>query len=385
MAASACPEPVANAVIPSIALKEIATGLHQPVHITGSGDGSHRLYVVEQAGTIRVIDNGHLQATPFLDLSSNVESGGEKGLFSVAFHPRYRANGALFIDYTARVGGKLVTHVSRLQRGADGRADATSEQVLLEIEQPYANHNGGQLAFGPDGMLYIGMGDGGSANDPHGNGQKKNALLGKLLRIDVDRTDPGKPYAIPTDNPFRGQAAYRPEIWALGLRNPWRFSFDAGNGWLYLADVGQSAREEIDVIDKGGNYGWNIMEGDICTPGVNPKCDATGLKPPIHTYHYSEFGFSITGGFVYRGRAVPGLCGTYLYGDYVSKRLAGLRYDGHKVTRQQELIGPSLTDKIAGKLGITTLPNISSFGQDDELELYVADHSGGRVLKIVAP
>ena len=365
--AAPCPEPAVEAPIPDIALKEVVTGLRNPVHVTG--DGSGRLYIVEQHGAIRVLENGRLQPQPFLDLSAKIESGGEKGLLSVAFHPRYRENGVFFIDYTTRESKQLYTQVSRLRRGANGRADPASEQVLLKIEQPFDNHNGGQLAFGPDGHLYIGMGDGGSANDPFGHGQNPATLLGKLLRIDVDRTNGGRAYAIPADNPFRGRSPYREEIYALGLRNPWRFAFDAGNGRLYLADVGQNAREEVDVIEKGGNYGWNIMEGDVCTPSVNPACNPAGLTLPIQTYVNPSDGRSITGGFVYRGGAAPALCGAYLYADYVSSRLWGLRYDGKRLGTQRELLRAGF--------------GISSFGQDDNLELYVTDHSGGRVLQIV--
>jgi glucose/arabinose dehydrogenase len=370
--AAPCPDPEAGTPIPDIALKEVATGLRNPVHITGAGDGSGRLYVVEQAGTIRVIENGRLRPQPFLDISDKVESGGEKGLLSVAFHPRYRENGLLFIYYTNRTAGKLHNAVSRLKRDAAGDADRASEQVLMQVEQPFANHDGGQLAFGPDGHLYIGKGDGGSGNDPFNNGQNPGSLLGKLLRIDVNRADGSRPYAIPKDNPFLNKSGYREEIYALGLRNPWRFSFDAGNGRLYLGDVGQNAREEIDVIEKGGNYGWRIMEGDICTPTINPVCTPpAGHKPPIHVYPIGDTGRALTGGFVYRGAAHAKLCGVYLYGDYVSQRIWGLRYDGQRVTSQRELLH--------------TRHHISSFGQDDRLELYVADHAGGRVLQMVPP
>ena len=364
---AACLAPADDAPIPPIALKEVVGGLRSPVHITHAGDGSKRLYVVEQAGVIRVIEAGRLLAQPFLDIRDRVASGGEKGLLSLAFHPRYRENGLLFVNYTMRTRG-LHTIVAEFKRGTGGQVEAASERVLLKIKQPYANHNGGQLAFGSDGYLYIGMGDGGSANDPLDHGQNTRTLLGALLRIDVNRRADDKPYAIPPDNPFLGQMDYLEEIWALGLRNPWRFSFDAVTQQLFLADVGQDDEEEINVIRKGGNYGWNIMEGASCTPGVLINCNKNGLELPIFSYSHLD-GFSITGGFVYRGEAIPGLCGVYVYGDYVSQRVWGLRYDGRRVTQQRELL--------------KTRHAISSFGEDEMRELYVADHSGGKIMKIV--
>lgn len=376
-----CVDKDPNAPIPAIGLQEIAGGFKHPTHVTHAGDGSGRLFVVEQAGVIRIVENGKVLPEPFLDIRNRVDAGGEKGLLSVAFHPRYRENGVFFVDYTTKPD-RLYTHVSRFKIRDRHRADPASETVLLEIHQPYSNHNGGQLAFGPDGYLYIGMGDGGAANDPHGHGQNPDSLLGKLLRIDVNSEQKPRRYAIPKDNPFVNQKGYRAEIWALGLRNPWRFSFDRLNGRLYLADVGQDEVEEIDVIEKGGNYGWNIMEGDICTPKVNPKCQPAGLKRPIHTYRHPE-GFSITGGFVYRGSALPGLCGVYLYADYVTQRLWGLRYDGQRVTTNVELIERPRRNPLVDKLTGAAL-GISSFGEGEDGEIYVADHQGGRILKLVA-
>lgn len=381
VAAPLCQEPPADAPLPTIALKEIARGFNNPTHM--ADDGAGRLFVVEQAGTIRIVENGRVLPEPFLDIRERVgNSRGERGLFSIAFDPRYRENGWFYVDYTSTLG-ELHSRISRFKRRDPNHADAASETVLLRIAQPFSNHNGGQLAFGPDGYLYIGMGDGGSANDPQGNGQNPNTLLGKLLRIDVSREAAPRRYTIPQDNPFVAKPNFRPEIWAYGLRNPWRFSFDAANGRLYLADVGQDLVEEIDVVEKGGNYGWNIMEGDVCTPGVNPDCRKTGLKLPIHSYRHPE-GFSITGGFVYRGNTIAGLCGTYLYADYVTGKIWGLRYDGDKVTVNTPMIGPELIDKSAGKLnGSRPLPSISSFGVDRNLELYVTDHQQGKILKIV--
>ena len=378
-AAGLCAEPPAATPIPDIALVEVASGLANPVHIAHDGTPD-RLYVVEQAGTIRIVDKGKLLPEPFLDISGRVESGGEKGLLSVAFHPRYADNGLLYVDYTTRRDGRLYTHVSRLQRAERNHADSGAETVLLRIEQPYSNHNGGQLTFGPDGYLYIGMGDGGSANDPQNHGQNLGSLLGKILRIDVDAAGGGLPYAIPRDNPFVDRKGARAEIWAYGLRNPWRFAFDPANGRLYAADVGQNAVEEIDVIERGGNYGWRIMEGDICTPAIGSPCDRRGLVPPIHVYRHPA-GFSVTGGFVYRSASVPGLCGVYLFADYVTQRVWGLRYDGARVGTHRELISPAFLEKVLGRLRLGAL-QIASFGEDTAHELYVADHGGGRILKI---
>jgi glucose/arabinose dehydrogenase len=340
-----------------------------PVHITHAGDGSKRVFIVEQRGAIQIMEHGQLGAISFLDIRDRVDSGDEKGLLGIAFHPHYRENGLFYVDYTTQAHG-LYTIVSEFRRRTATEADAASERVLLKIAQPFDNHNGGQLAFGPDGYVYIGMGDGGAGNDPHGNGQRTDTLLGKVLRIDVNKRGTERAYGIPADNPFVGKAGARAEIWAYGLRNPWRFSFDAVTGRLYLADVGQDAEEEIDIITRGGNYGWNIMEGNICTPAVNKSCNKHGVEPPILSYPHPQ-GFAIIGGFVYRGSAIPGLCGVYIYGDYVTKRIWGLRYDGTKVTRQQELL--------------TTTSAISSFGEDEALELYVADYSGVKILKIVPP
>ena len=374
--AAPCVDKDSAAPIPGIALEEVATGFEKPTHITHAGDGSGRLYVVEQRGMIWIVDNGRRLPEPFLDIRERVrESIHEVGLFSVAFHPRYRDNGLFYVDYTSPAGG-WHSRISRFRRLDRDHADAASEAILLKIDQPYTNHNGGQLAFGPDGFLYIGMGDGGAANDPHDHGQNPASLLGKLLRIDIDRASAPLAYAIPKDNPFVGKKNYREEIWAAGLRNPWRFSFDALNGRLFLADVGQNALEEIDVIEKGRNYGWRIMEGDICTPKVNPNCNKAGLDLPIHVYPRPQ-GFSVTGGFVYRGKALPALCGVYLYADYVTRALWGLRYDGAKTSAHRQLLGTAP--------GKTDLPAVSSFGTDEGGELYVADHSAGRILKIVAP
>jgi len=364
-AAPACEEP-ADGKIPAIALQEWVSGLASPVHLTHAGDGSERLYVVEQAGRIRVVERGKLDPQPYLDIRQRVASGGEKGLLSVVFHPHHADNGHLYVDYTVHDGG-LHTIVSRFTRGADGRADPASELILLRIAQPYDNHNGGQLAFGPDGYLYIGMGDGGSANDPHGHGQNLATLLGALLRIDVDQVRDGAPYGIPADNPFLDVAGAQPEIWAYGLRNPWRFSFDTRTGTLYLADVGQDRIEEIDVVAAGANLGWNIMEGNRCNAKSARLCERKDLTSPIVTYGRDQ-GVAVTGGHVYRGSAVPGLCGTYLYADYGSGRVWGLRYRDGRVLARRNLLDSAL--------------NVSSFGQDGDGEVYLLD-LGGRILRVV--
>lgn len=367
-AATPCQEP-ASGDLPRITLREVARGLEQPVHIAVAPGTPGRLYVVEQSGVVRIVEAGTVRKEPFLDIRRQVDSGGEKGLLAIVFHPRFRDNREFFVNYTAQDGRGLHTRVSRFRAVSADRADVDTESVLLRIDQPYGNHNGGQLAFGPDGYLYIGMGDGGSANDPRRHAQNPDSLLGKLLRIDVDRTEAGRGYGVPADNPFVDRKGFRPEIWALGLRNPWRFSFDAGSGALWLADVGQDRVEEINVIRKGGNYGWHVMEGDICNPAIGRRCDASGFDPPVFVYRHPD-GFSVTGGFVYRGRAIPLLCGAYLFADYVTQRLWALRWRDGKVVAHAELA--------------TRAGGISTFGQDEQLELYIADHRAGRIHRIVA-
>ncbi len=356
--------------VPAVALAPMAGGLTEPVGLTHAGDGSGRLFIIEQQGIIRIWKDGKLLAAPFLDLRRQVTAGGERGLLGLAFHPKFSTTGRLFVNYTstARLSRKLQTIISEFRIGKQAdRADPASERILLTVPQPYDNHNGGHIAFGPDGYLYIGLGDGGSGNDPHNYGQSLSTLLGKMLRIDVDRADRPNAYAIPPDNPFANTAGAAPEIWAYGFRNPWRYAFDPVTGRFYVGDVGQKAREEIDRVEKGKNYGWRIMEGTICTPGVNPSCDRKGLTPPILDYPRSE-GISVIGGAVYRGRAIPGLCGVYLYGDFGSGRLWGLRDDGATVT--------------GATLLLKTGRPISAFGEDEQYEFYVVDY-GGEILKLV--
>lgn len=354
--------------IPDIALQIQVSGLQQPVYVTSPPNSKNQLFIVEQSGRIRIAENGKLLLQDFLDLRDRVDSGGEKGLLSLTFHPSYLENGLFYVNYTGQKKRKLHTFISEFSRTANNRADPQSERRLLEIQQPFSNHNGGQLQFGPDGYLYIGMGDGGSANDPYRHGQNLSTLLGKMLRIDVDKHDNNRAYDIPHDNPFVSKSGVRPEIWAYGLRNPWRFSFDSDTGALYVADVGQDHEEEINLVTRGGNYGWPIMEGKRCTPGINRRCDKTGLILPLWSYTHDE-GTSITGGYVYRGQAIPQLCGAYIYADFVTRKIWALRTQNNKI----------LTERL-----LLTAPfHLSSFGIDSQKELYVIDYEGGRVFKFI--
>jgi glucose/arabinose dehydrogenase len=345
----------------SLILKPVPAPLfQQPVHVT-SPSGSRELFVIEQAGVIRRWIPGQRQAQVFLDLRAQVAAGGEMGLLSLAFAPDYARSGRFFVNYT--MTHPLRTRISQWRANPrQQRVIAGSEQVVLEIRQPYRNHNGGQLAFGPDDMLYVGTGDGGSANDPHGHGQNLQSLLGKILRLDVRQT----PYRIPADNPFVGQAGRRPEIWAYGLRNPWRFSFDRRTGELYAADVGQNRYEEINLIRKGGNYGWKIREGFACFEPPQ-ACPQQGLQPPLVSYDHTQ-GVSVTGGFVYRGTAAPDLQGIYLYGDFGSGRIWGLRQQQGKLRWQGLLLE-------SGR-------QISSWGEDGRGELFLLDYAQGQIYQI---
>ncbi len=353
---------------PDITLTTLAESFERPVHITHAGDGSERLFVVEQRGRILLLADGKLLPEPFLDIRSRVNCCGERGLLSVAFPPDFAQQGLFYVNYTRAPDN--ATQVSRFAVSADpNRADPGSEQVLLTIAQPFTNHNGGQLAFGPDGYLYIGMGDGGSGGDPDNRAQNPQDLLGKLLRIDVNHTGDA-PYAIPEDNPFYTNPDYRDEIWALGLRNPWRFSFDRATGDLYIADVGQNAYEEINwqpASSPGGeNYGWNIMEASHCYP-PGTICDPNGLTLPVFEYNHTDGDRSITGGFVYRGQRYPALQGIYFYADYVSGRIWGLR---------------RIDDGWHNQLLYDAPFQISTFGEDESGELYLADYSNGRIYQL---
>lgn len=341
--------------VPDLVFTEVVSGLAQPVHVAAP-PGDPRLFVVEQAGRIRIVRGGSVEATPFLDLSGDVGAGGERGLLSVAFHPSYGTNGRLYVNYTDTAGA---TVVERFTVGADPDVvDPASRSVVLTVPQPFANHNGGQLQFGPDGMLYVGMGDGGSAGDPGNRAQDLSTLLGKMLRLDVDG---GTPYRVPPDNPFVGTAGARDEIWALGLRNPWRFSFDPPGGMLYIADVGQNSLEEVNAVpagEAGVNYGWRRVEGDAC---FESGCSFAGTTLPVVVYDHGD-GCSVTGGRVYRGDAVPALRGHYFYADYCRGWVRSFRLDGgtpHETTEWRS--GGS---------------SVSSFGVDGQGELLMVTLDG---------
>lgn len=381
-----------SAAWPTIVLQQVAFGFVRPVFIGNAGDGSGRLFVVEQAGSIRILHtDGSIEPTPFLDITDRVRSpatggGNEQGLLSIAFPPGYTQKGYFYVYYTRHDGNNQVSRFHLT--GNPERADPASEEQILLLQHPgYANHNGGQLVFGPDGYLYIGTGDGGGGGDPNGNAQNPASLLGKILRIDVEYTIPTPPYSeylpcmqngqgqgqtdaayrIPPDNPFVNQAGYRGEIWAMGMRNPWRFSFDSQTHDLWIGDVGQDAYEEVDfqpaAISGGENYGWNVMEGLHCYHAAT--CDSTGMTPPIAEYSHS-LGCSISGGYIYRGTAYPDLQGIYLYADYCSGRLWGIQNDGS--WQSQKLLDTGLS--------------VSSFGQSESGELYLANLSSGVIYHV---
>lgn len=327
-------------------------------------DGTDRIFVVERAGRIKVFPNqSNISTTAtYLDITDRVSSGGEMGLLGLAFHPNYESNGYLYVNYTVSSPSRA-TRISRFSVNPNNINDALeeSEVILLTFSQPYSNHNGGQVSFGPDGFLYIAVGDGGSGGDPQNYAQNKSSLLGKILRIDVDNPQGGNQYGIPSSNPFAGNTqGYKQEIFATGMRNPWRFSFDFENGWLWCADVGQNAYEEIDIIVNGGNYGWRCYEGfhPYNTNGCGPQTDYIN---PIWEYPRSE-GYSVTGGFVYRGPNLPGLYGKYIYGDYGTKKIWSLSYDGVNPAQNTFLL--------------TSPGSITSFGVDQNNELYVISFDG---------
>lgn len=346
----------------------VTSGLTSPVFLTQPlNDG--RIFVVEQAGTIRVTKDGVLQTTPFLNITSRVLSGGERGLLSVAFHPQYATNHFFYVYYTTQAGGTLASGDIVIERytttaNPEVADPATSKLIITTAHSLQSNHNGGLVSFGLDGMLYAGLGDGGGAGDPYQNGQNQNALLGSLLRLDVS----GDPYTIPPTNPYVGQANKRGEIWAKGLRNPWRYSFDAPTGLLYIADVGQNSHEEVDVApasQAGLNYGWSVMEGLSCYNATT--CTQTGLTLPLIDYATHVSGTcSVTGGYVYRGSAIPGIRGHYFYSDYCAGFLRSFRYSS----------GVAVDQKDWG----LTMSSVTSFGVDFAGELYVM--SGNSILKV---
>ena len=343
----------------------VADGLDQPIFVTHAPGEPDRLYVVEQPGRIQVVGTeGDRIGEPFLDLSDAITSGGEQGLLGLAFHPEYAENGRFFIDYTRDGDGATV--VSELV-ATNGRADRASERELLVIEQPFGNHNGGMIAFDAAGMLLIGTGDGGAGGDPLGAGQDPGTLLGKLLRIDIDS---GDPYGIPADNGFVESETHRPEIHALGLRNPWRFSVDPVGGHVYIGDVGQGEWEEISLLPNGTgglNFGWNEVEGPECYEG---DCDLDAFTPPVLSYDHGE-GCSVTGGYVYRGSAQPAMAGVYLFGDFCSGTIWAADAD----------------DMLTGTASAVPVHDfdgrLASFGADSAGELFAVDR-GGRIFRIVA-
>ena len=333
---------------------------NQPVGVFSPPDGTNRIFVIEQPGIIRVFENNRSvgSSNVFLDLTSKVLYGGEQGLLGLAFHPNYQGNGYFYVDYVADNPRRTMIARFNVSTGNPNQADVSSEFVLLEVGQPFSNHKGGQLAFGPDGYLYIGLGDGGSGGDPLGNGQNLSVLLGKILRIDVDSTSQGRNYAIPVDNPFVGNSlGYREEIYAFGFRNPWRFSFDSMTGKLWVGDVGQDRIEEIDVVEKGKNYGWNIMEGSLPYAGGNQQ----GLELPVWEYGHDQ-GIAVIGGYVYRGPTSTVLAGAYVYGDYGSGRVWALTLSGTGTP----------TNSLLNDTGLSIL----SFGVDNNLELYICASDG---------
>ncbi len=349
----------------------IATGLTNPVAFVVDPLDHSTFYAVEQRGTIRIVRNNVVSPAMFLDLRSEISAGGERGLLGMAFAPDAAMSRRFYVNFTNLEGH---TVIARYTRAADGAVDPNSRFDLMWpdgrrfIEQPFSNHNGGHLAFGPDGYLYIGMGDGGAQGDPHGNGQNRNALLGKLLRLNVDR---GDPYTVPASNPYARNGEGRGEIWAIGLRNPWRFAFDRRDGLLYIADVGQNSSEEINVVPytkSGLNYGWNVMEGAECYR--LPLCNQSAKQPPALTYSHSDGSCSVIGGFVYRGRKLPEIQGHYFYSDYCNSRLRSFRFAAGRVQDEREW-------------PVAPLGTVVSFGEDGAGELYLLSQNG-RVYRLVA-
>jgi glucose/arabinose dehydrogenase len=354
-----------------VGFRELTTGLTEPVYITNAGDGSGRLFIVERAGRVLQYKNRLLVPTPFLDIRSLVNSaGGEQGLLALAFHPNYQTNGQFYTTFTDPSGSLVLSRFTCFSSNPD-LADPNSKTTILMIPHPVnQNHNGGTLVFGPDGYLYWSTGDGGSGGDPPNNAQNLNVLLGKILRIDVDHVDPGINYAIPPSNPFVGNPNARPEIWAYGLRNPWRFSFDRLTGDIFIGDVGQSAREEIDfqpAASPGGeNYGWRVMEGTMCYDPAT-GCDQSGKVLPIIEYDHT-LGCAVTGGYIYRGSLFPDMQGQYFYSDICSGILFSLYHD-----------------PIRGWTGtqvVDTPYAVSTFGEDEQGGLYFTDYYAGKVYQM---
>lgn len=348
------------------------SGLQNPTDLTFAPGDPSRIFVIEQAGRVRVVENGTLLATPFLNINPEVASGGERGLLGLAFHPDYANNGRFFVSYTNNSGNSRVAEYTVSSN--PNVANPTRVQFISQVNQDFSNHNGGCIKFGPDGKLYFGLGDGGSGNDPNGRAQNGQSLLGKMLRYDVDIAAP----FIPSDNPFLSNGSIRNEIYHLGLRNPWRFTFDRATGDMWIADVGQNQREEVDFIPAGQaglNLGWRCKEGTRCTGLSGCSCTNTTLLDPIQEYNHGQ-GCSITGGMIYRGNAIPSLQGTYFYADYCSNRIWSIEYDGSSVQ--------NFTDRtIELRPTSGSISSISSFGEDHDGEVYIVTQSGGRIWKII--
>jgi glucose/arabinose dehydrogenase len=363
---------------PQLATSSFTIGLNQPIGFEAPNDGTGRIFIVEKAGQIRIVtQNGVLQTSPFLNIVSRVDSSGsEMGLLGLAFHPNFSINGLFYVHYTrSPSSGQIESVISEFTASPPNTNTADSsignEEELLVVQQPsnpsepdFTNHKGGQLAFGPDNLLYIGLGDGGSGNDPFGNGQSTDTVLGKILRAAVD------PFTPAIDNPFFNRPMGDPTrlIYAWGFRNPWRFSFDRANGRLFAGDVGQNAREEVDIVTRGGNYGWNIMEGSICRPPTS-GCNTSGLTLPINDYDNDSEGTAVIGGYVYRGSAIPALVGTYVFGDLSSGRVWGLKQETNGSWTRTQIMTHNRT--------------ITAFGQDVAGELYMVDFAG-EILRLVA-
>jgi glucose/arabinose dehydrogenase len=356
----------------AVGFKTVVDGLDAPLGVANAGDGSGRLFVVQQGGQIRIVRDGNLVAEPFLDIADRITSGGERGLLGVAFHPGFPEDPRLFVDYTD-VNGDTRVSSFRVDPASPDRVDAASEQRLLFVKQPFANHNGGAVAFGPDGLLYISLGDGGGGGDPQGNGQSLKTLLGKILRIDIDSEGAGRDYGIPADNPYaHGADGGLAEIWLWGLRNPWRMSFDRANGDLWIGDVGQGEWEEIDVQRAGApggtNFGWNRMEGSHCFSPPS-GCEDPGLVLPVAEYGHDQ-GCTVIGGNVDRGTGQPLLAGGYVFADYCSGRVWA--------------IDPSVDGAREPTVVADTDHSFSAFGEDEAGELYAVDISQGRLLRVTA-
>lgn len=350
-----------------VAFIKIAEGFRKPTDIQFV-PGRRSAIVLEQEGIGYLLNLNTKQYQKIIDLSGLVVSKVEEGLLGLAFHPKYKKNRLFYMNYVTRKKGKDYTTIAEFKTDKDySQVIRKPQEILLQVEQPYTNHNAGQIAFGKDGYLYIGFGDGGYRNDPHKHGQNTKTFLGSMIRIDVDKQENGKKYAVPKDNPFVDKKDFLPEIWAYGFRNPWKFSFDAKNGRLFMGDVGQDEYEEVNIVVKAGNYGWNVREGNHCFK-KNPECGKKKFHDPLVEYSHKD-GISITGGYVYYGKKIPELYGYYVFGDYGFGKIWALRiFEG---------------DYIDSFLLSKTPFNISTFGQDSKNELYVADYSGGAIYKII--